>query len=182
MGSPATAPLPCPGDAWKDAGKRAAVAWLWASCPGPAERGGVGRGVSPAPVPGGRRLCSPCREKIYSLQELGGYREKVVPHFQRMLPAAPEVGWLLGGPGSSRLKKPSKGQLWGRVRGRGQRELLRSETPPLLPTQAQSRFWDPGPGEGLLLHCVIHELGLLRACLAAPPGGLMSPVKMAMIH
>lgn len=65
-GEPSHLSLPRPGDAWRDAGKTAAVAWLWALCPGPAERGGVGQGVSPAPVPGGRRLCSPCGEEIYS--------------------------------------------------------------------------------------------------------------------
>ena len=91
-------------------------------------------------------------------------------------------GLASGRPGSSRLKKALQGAAAGAGEGQGSEGAVGIRNTPLLPAQAQSRCWDPGPGEGSLLHCVIHELGLLRACLAAPPGGLMSPVKMAIIH
>ena len=78
-------------------------------------------------------------------------------------------GWarLLGGPGSPRLIIQP---LQGAAVGGGQRVLLRSETRPLPATRTQSWCWDPGPGEGSLLPCVVRELGLLRTCRATPQG------------
>lgn len=58
-------------------------------------------------------------------------------------------GLASGRPGSSRLKKPSKGQLRGRVRGRGQRELLRSETPS-SPSTGTEPVLGPRPWGGLV--------------------------------
>lgn len=159
-GEPSHLPLPRPGNAWKDAGKRAAVAWLWASCPGPAERGGVGRGVSPAPVPGGRRLCSPCGEEIYSPQELGAYREKAWCCISKgCCLQHPRWAGFRVGPAPPGSKNPSKGQLWGRVRGKGQRVLSRSETPPLSTTHTQNWCWAPGPGEGSCF-CTVLSMSL----------------------
>lgn len=166
-GEPSHLPLPHPGDAWKDAGKRAAVPWLWASCPGPAERGGVGRGVSPAPAPlqslRGGDLQPP---GAGSLQ-----RKSLVLHFQRMLPAAPEVGRLLGGPSSSRLKKPLQGAAVGAGEGQGPEGAVKIRNTPSPRNTHAELVLGPRPWGGLLLlHGVIHELGLLRTFLAAAPG------------
>lgn len=63
--------------------------------------GRSGAGVSPAPVPGeGGASAVPAGGDLQP-PGAGRLQRKAVPHFRRMLPAALEVGWLLGGPGSS---------------------------------------------------------------------------------
>ena len=145
MGSPATSPCPPPGcleGCRQESRSRLALGIV----PGPCREGRSG--ARSQSCPSARREAPLQSLRGGDLQPPGAgslQRKSLVLHFQRMLPAAPEVGRLQAPPGS---KHPSKGQLWGRVRGRGQRVLSRSETPRLPATHTQSWCWAPGPEEG----------------------------------
>ena len=107
---------------WKeDGGEKAAVAGPGASCPRPWEAAlqsqEEGEGVSPASdaSPG---LCSPCGE-IYGLRELGESTEKKPgTTLGKDAACSTRSGRLLGGPGSSGLRKSLQGE--GMEVGKGQ--------------------------------------------------------------
>ena len=67
-----------------------------------------------------------------------------------MLPAAPEVGWLLGGPGCSRLKKALQGAAVGAGEGQGSEGAVEIRNTPSSPNTGTEPVLGPRLWGGLV--------------------------------
>lgn len=169
-GEPSHCPPPPPWgylEGWQVGQSRSCLAL--GIVPGPCRVGRrVGRGVSPAPVPGGRRLCSPCREEFYSPQD-GEVTEKkrcrtsegcCLQHWRW-------AGFWVGLARWARLPRLLAQPLQGSQRGEGAGSEGAVEYQKHALPQHTHRA---GAGRGSLLHCVIRELGLPGLAEQAPRG------------